>query len=86
MGLTHAQPQVAQVPGVVGVTVIWPELQAQERAANFRQPGGASGWHTDLVVRMLVVETMIPDLILSSLTMFCRAKSVSFDYLSGKQT
>lgn len=52
--LTYAKPQVAQVPGVVGVTVIWPELQAQERAANFRQPGGASGWHTDLVVRMLI--------------------------------
>lgn len=38
-----------QVPGVEGVTVIWPALQATERAANFRNPGGASRWHTDLV-------------------------------------
>jgi len=29
--------------------VIWPALQATERAASFRQPGGASRWHTDLV-------------------------------------
>lgn len=38
-----------QVPGVPGVTVIWPALQATERPANFRNPGGASRWHTDLV-------------------------------------
>lgn len=31
------------------MTVIWPALQATEREANFRQPGGASRWHTDLV-------------------------------------
>jgi alpha-ketoglutarate-dependent taurine dioxygenase len=31
------------------VTVIWPALQAQEFAASFRKPGGASRWHTDLV-------------------------------------
>lgn len=43
------QPQVPQVPGVLGVTVIWPALQATERPANFRKPGGASSWHTDLV-------------------------------------
>lgn len=43
------QPQVPQVPGVIGVTVIWPDLQATERAASFRNPGGASRWHTDLV-------------------------------------
>jgi alpha-ketoglutarate-dependent taurine dioxygenase len=48
--LTHpAQPQVPQVPGVLGVTVIWPALQATEFPANFRRPGGASRWHTDLV-------------------------------------
>jgi alpha-ketoglutarate-dependent taurine dioxygenase len=40
---------VPQVPGVTGVTVIWPALQAQEFAASFRKPGGASRWHTDLV-------------------------------------
>jgi alpha-ketoglutarate-dependent taurine dioxygenase len=43
------QPQVPQVPGVLGVSVIWPALQATEREAHFRKPGGASGWHTDLV-------------------------------------
>lgn len=31
------------------MTVIWPALQATERKANFRNPGGASRWHTDLV-------------------------------------
>lgn len=31
------------------MTVIWPDLQATERVANFRNPGGASRWHTDLV-------------------------------------
>lgn len=43
------QPQVPQVPGIPGVTVIWPDLQAQDLPANFRNPGGASRWHTDLV-------------------------------------
>lgn len=47
--LTVVKPQVPQVPGVEGVTVIWPALQATENAANFRKPGGASRWHTDLV-------------------------------------
>jgi alpha-ketoglutarate-dependent taurine dioxygenase len=31
------------------VTVIWPALLATERKADFRNPGGASRWHTDLV-------------------------------------
>lgn len=43
------QPQVPHVPGVPGVSVLWPDLMAQERPASFRQPGGASRWHTDLV-------------------------------------
>lgn len=29
--------------------MIWPELQATERPASFRRPGGSSRWHTDLV-------------------------------------
>jgi hypothetical protein len=29
--------------------VIWPALNALERPANFRKPGGSSQWHTDLV-------------------------------------
>lgn len=45
----NLQPQVPQVPGVEGVTVIWPDLQATENPASFRNPGGASRWHTDLV-------------------------------------
>ncbi|KAF2097986.1 alpha-ketoglutarate-dependent taurine dioxygenase [Rhizodiscina lignyota] len=44
-----AKPQAPQVPGVPGVSVIWPALQATERAAHFRKPGGASRWHSDLV-------------------------------------
>lgn len=28
---------------------MWPDLQATELPANFRKPGGASRWHTDLV-------------------------------------
>ncbi|KAL7807897.1 TauD domain-containing protein [Trichoderma aethiopicum] len=48
-GEVEIHPQVPQVPGVAGVTVIWPDLQATERPANFRNPGGASRWHTDLV-------------------------------------
>ena len=43
------QPQTPQVPGVPGATVIWPDLFATERAANYRNPGGASSWHSDLV-------------------------------------
>ncbi|KAB5570882.1 hypothetical protein GE09DRAFT_724325 [Coniochaeta sp. 2T2.1] len=48
-GQVEVHPQVPQVPGVLGVTVIWPALQATERPASFRKPGGASSWHTDLV-------------------------------------
>ncbi|MCJ1308191.1 hypothetical protein MMC25_001843 [Agyrium rufum] len=49
-GAIEVHPQVPQVPGEPGVTVMWPDLQIKEgRKANFRQPGGASGWHTDLV-------------------------------------
>ncbi|KAF7544168.1 hypothetical protein G7Z17_g10165 [Cylindrodendrum hubeiense] len=48
-GEVEIHPQVPHVPGVPGVTVLWPDLLATERAANFRQPGGASRWHTDLV-------------------------------------
>ena len=50
-GAIEVHPQVPQVPGAPGVTVMWPDLQIREmgRTANFRQPGGASGWHTDLV-------------------------------------
>jgi len=48
-GEVEIHPQVPHVPGVPGVTIIWPALQAVERKASFRQPGGASRWHTDLV-------------------------------------
>lgn len=50
-GAIEIHPQVPQVPGSPGVTVMWPDLQVKEggRPANFRQPGGASVWHSDLV-------------------------------------
>ncbi|KAI8625211.1 alpha-ketoglutarate-dependent sulfonate dioxygenase [Xylariaceae sp. FL1651] len=50
-GVPEIHPQVPQVPGELGVTVIWPDLQATERKVefDFRNPGGASRWHTDLV-------------------------------------
>jgi len=48
-GEIEVHPQVPTVPGLPGVTVLWPALQAQEYPANFRNPGGASRWHTDLV-------------------------------------
>ncbi|KAH6896632.1 hypothetical protein B0T10DRAFT_535551 [Thelonectria olida] len=48
-GEVEVHPQVPQVPGLPGVSVIWPDLWATERAANFRNPGGASRWHSDLV-------------------------------------
>lgn len=48
-GEIEVHPQAPQVPGVAGVSVVWPELQATEVKANFRNPGGAAGWHSDLV-------------------------------------
>ncbi|KAG6355136.1 hypothetical protein INS49_004217 [Diaporthe citri] len=48
-GEVEVHPQVPQVPGLPGVSIIWPDLMATERAANFRNPGGASRWHSDLV-------------------------------------
>ncbi|GAW00414.1 alpha-ketoglutarate-dependent taurine dioxygenase [Lentinula edodes] len=41
-GEVEVHPQVAQVPGNPGVTVIWPDLQATERSVSFRQPGDRS--------------------------------------------
>ena len=50
-GEVEVHPQVPQVPGAPGVTVMWPDLQIRDmqQKANFRQPGGAARWHTDLV-------------------------------------
>lgn len=50
-GLIEVHPQVPQVPGSPGVTVMWPDLFNKElgRSVNFRRPGGAAAWHTDLV-------------------------------------
>lgn len=49
LAANNQQPQVPQIPGVAGVTVIWPELQATKAKANFRNPDGASRWHSNLV-------------------------------------
>ncbi|QKX57137.1 uncharacterized protein TRUGW13939_04245 [Talaromyces rugulosus] len=48
-GEVEIHPQVGHVPGVPGITVIWPALNALDRPASFRKPGGSSQWHTDLV-------------------------------------
>ncbi|CRG86289.1 Putative alpha-ketoglutarate-dependent sulfonate dioxygenase [Talaromyces islandicus] len=48
-GEVEIHPQVGHVPGVPGITVIWPALNALDRPASFRKPGGSSHWHTDLV-------------------------------------
>ncbi|KAK4465687.1 alpha-ketoglutarate-dependent taurine dioxygenase [Cladorrhinum samala] len=48
-GEIEIHPQTPQVPGVPGVTVIWPDLFQQDIPAGFRNPGGASRWHSDLV-------------------------------------
>lgn len=50
-GVIEVHPQVPQVPGSPGVTVMWPDLSNKElgRSVDFRNPGGAAGWHTDLV-------------------------------------
>ncbi|KAK7736190.1 hypothetical protein SLS53_007220 [Cytospora paraplurivora] len=48
-GEVEIHPQHPHVPGVPGVNILWPDLQATERSASFRNPGGASRWHTDLV-------------------------------------
>lgn len=45
-GEVEVHPQVPHVPGVRGVTIIWPALMETERKASFRNPGGASRWHT----------------------------------------
>ncbi|KAJ5295851.1 hypothetical protein N7508_010672 [Penicillium antarcticum] len=48
-GEVEVHPQGPQVPGIPGVTVLWPALFAEEQKASFRRPGGASRWHSDLV-------------------------------------
>ncbi|KAF7910966.1 uncharacterized protein EAF01_002474 [Botrytis porri] len=50
-GEVEVHPQVPHVPGLPGVSVMWPALQAREtsRKTDFRNPGGASRWHSDLV-------------------------------------
>ncbi|TVY19862.1 putative alpha-ketoglutarate-dependent sulfonate dioxygenase [Lachnellula arida] len=48
-GEVEVHPQGAHVPGIPGVFVIWPDLFAKHRKADFRHPGGAGRWHTDLV-------------------------------------
>lgn len=50
-GEIEVHPQAAQVPGLDGITVIWPDYKEAKngREAHFRKPGGSSRWHTDLV-------------------------------------
>ncbi|KAL2062794.1 hypothetical protein VTL71DRAFT_5866 [Oculimacula yallundae] len=48
-GEVEVHPQGSHIPGLPGVSVIWPDLFKQIRKADFRHPGGAGMWHTDLV-------------------------------------
>ncbi|PMD40931.1 alpha-ketoglutarate-dependent sulfonate dioxygenase [Hyaloscypha variabilis F] len=48
-GEVEVHPQGSYVPGIPGVSVIWPDLYAKNKKPDFRHPGGASVWHTDLV-------------------------------------
>jgi alpha-ketoglutarate-dependent taurine dioxygenase len=50
-GEIEVHPQAPRVPGLDGITVIWPEYKEAEsgRKSHFRKPGGSSVWHTDLV-------------------------------------
>jgi alpha-ketoglutarate-dependent taurine dioxygenase len=50
-GEIEVHPQAPRVPGLDGITVIWPDYNEAKkgREAHFRKPGGSSGWHTDLV-------------------------------------
>lgn len=50
-GEIEAHPMGPQVPGLPGVTVIWPDYNNANygQNAHFRKPGGASRWHSDLV-------------------------------------
>lgn len=50
-GEIEAHPMGPQVPGLAGVTVLWPDYNNQNYAQNahFRKPGGAARWHSDLV-------------------------------------
>ncbi|TLD07996.1 hypothetical protein PspLS_12150, partial [Pyricularia sp. CBS 133598] len=41
-GKIEVHPQVPYVPGLPGVHIIWPDLQATQSPASFRRPGGAS--------------------------------------------
>ncbi|KAF7902588.1 hypothetical protein EAF00_002491 [Botryotinia globosa] len=49
-GEVEVHPQVPHVPGLPGVSVMWPALQASEssRKPDFKTPGGASRWHSKL--------------------------------------
>ncbi|CUM63886.1 uncharacterized protein PRCAT00001474001 [Priceomyces carsonii] len=46
-GNVEKHAQAAHVPGIRGITVIWPDFQLKQGLnANFKNPAG--GWHTDL--------------------------------------
>lgn len=49
-GEVEIHPQVPIVPGLPGVTIIWPNLKNTETQTDFRNPVGTQRWHT---VRLL---------------------------------
>lgn len=45
-GEVEVHPQVPIVPGLPGVSIIWPNLMTTEVEADFRNPVGTQKWHT----------------------------------------
>ncbi|KAK4704135.1 sulfonate dioxygenase, partial [Phenoliferia sp. Uapishka_3] len=47
-GEVEVHPSAAQVPGLPGVSIIWPALAGAEADYGFRNPFSTQDWHTDL--------------------------------------
>lgn len=45
-GEVEIHPQVPILPGLPGVTIIWPNLMNTEIHSDFRNPVGTQKWHT----------------------------------------
>ncbi|GAA5843317.1 hypothetical protein JCM9279_002059 [Rhodotorula babjevae] len=47
-GEVEVHPSAPQVPGLPGVSIIWPDLAGDVSQFGFRNPFGTNDWHTDL--------------------------------------
>ncbi|GAA5916080.1 hypothetical protein JCM8208_006352, partial [Rhodotorula glutinis] len=45
---SQVHPSAPQVPGLPGVSIIWPDLAGDVSQFGFRNPYGTNDWHTDL--------------------------------------